>query len=556
MGPFLLAFLEKTMRRNAAHPIQSDHVTRRTWNGGEYLVAPVVALVAGVVNGEFVPADELGKSLAGWNGRPVPLGHPMRDGHFVSANQPEVMEDDVYGMFFNAAFDGQRLLGEIWLDVTKAQRMGGDALTALARLEAGEPLEVSTAYFCDVEQNYGDYQGRTFAAVQHNLVPDHLAILLHEAGACAWSDGCGTPRVNAQQDEAGVMVAFFLKMEDVAALAVTDLPTGSVATPAEEMHLTLAYLGTVDEVQIDELELLRIVGEFARTMPLVRGQVSGIGRFAGDEGDGLQALYASFDGPYLPEWRAELVAWLDMSVPVRRNHGFTPHITLAYVPAAAATALLPPASREVSFERLSVSWGAHRTDFALQGINGDTAGLTEVALAKNDRRACKCKNHEGEMMTVKINNTDSNVGSNVGSNVSAEAGLDVPTVPETPSPADETSDEVALIDAASLTVKSKNAALIPGEVSEIVKLIADLGGVAAVKESLELMKANRDESRQELIQELTANQWCAFSADELRQMTNPQLTKLAQSLRVPDFAARGGMRAQQTDEWENYQTPA
>lgn len=103
---------------------------------------------------------------------------------------------------------------------------------------------------------------------------------------------------------------------------------------------------------------------------------------------------------------------------------------------------------------------------------------------------------------------------------------------------------------------ANQAAQVPAEVAEVARLIQELGGVGAVRESLELLKTNRDESRRQLIQELTANQACAFTAAELEQMNSTQLTKLAQSLRVPSFEGRGGLRSNQGhDEWEEYAGP-
>lgn len=165
-------------------------------DGREHLVVPVVALVAGVVNGYLVTPAELRKFADAWNGRPLPVRHPQDGAEYVSANTPGTIEGQVVGQFFNARITSDKLVGELWIDIDKCKRMGGDYLAVLERLQGGNGIEVSTAYFCDVEQATGTHNGKAYTAVQRNLRPDHIALLPDEEGACSWKDGCGAPRVN------------------------------------------------------------------------------------------------------------------------------------------------------------------------------------------------------------------------------------------------------------------------------------------------------------------------------------------------------------------------
>jgi hypothetical protein len=175
----------------------ANRLDRRMMDGREWAVAPAVALVAGVVNGQLITPEELAKYPEAWSGRPVPLRHPKdKNGDPVSANSPSVIPAQVLGAFFNPTIDGDRLKGEIWLDVAKVQALGGDALSTLQRLDQGGSVEVSTAYFCDLEPGMGAVNGKEYTGIQRNLRPDHLALLPDEIGACSWRDGCGTPRVN------------------------------------------------------------------------------------------------------------------------------------------------------------------------------------------------------------------------------------------------------------------------------------------------------------------------------------------------------------------------
>jgi len=191
--------------------ITANAADRRVLDGREYAVVPAVALVAGVVNGQLAPTDEVAKYLDAWNGRPLPVRHPRKNGKYVSANQPDIIANQVIGQFFNANLVGDRLLGELWIDVAKAQQLGGDALTVLQRLETGQPVEVSTAYYSDLEAGTGSYNGKQYAGIQRNFRPDHIALLPDELGACSWKDGCGAPRVNCacaeNQSEGGVSMS-------------------------------------------------------------------------------------------------------------------------------------------------------------------------------------------------------------------------------------------------------------------------------------------------------------------------------------------------------------
>lgn len=174
----------------------------RTLDGRKHLVAPVVALVAGVVNGYLVQPGELAQFVEAWNGRPIPVRHPKDLVGYISANDPQTIERNVIGQFFGAHIaKGDRLAGEMWLDVEKANRLGGDALATLQRIAAGQPVEVSTAYFCDVEPATGTHDGKPYTGIQRNLRPDHLALLPDEVGACSLADGCGVPRVNQSQQQ-------------------------------------------------------------------------------------------------------------------------------------------------------------------------------------------------------------------------------------------------------------------------------------------------------------------------------------------------------------------
>lgn len=201
-----------------------DEVRIESLNGDPHVVAPVVMVREGVLNGGFLSYDEIKRSVPGWNGEPFtvppardsqaanalpdgvePSGHPMRandDGEveFASANDPQFMEDMQTGYVLNVEADDEirGARGEIWLNVERSKELGEPALETARRLVEGEELEVSTGYFHAYKEETGTHDGDRYEAVQFDLLPDHLAGLPSETGACSWEDGCGAPRVNAE----------------------------------------------------------------------------------------------------------------------------------------------------------------------------------------------------------------------------------------------------------------------------------------------------------------------------------------------------------------------
>ncbi len=175
---------------------------REQRNGCEFLVVPVVAVIEGILNGEFLSAEEIGKTPLAWNGRPLVIGHPPADNGIAgSANDQETLDKIQLGVLYNTTWLDGKLRTEAWIDLLQAKEKGGDHVIAVKRLEAGELTDVSTAYFRDREDSKGEFKGEPFDGIQRNIVPDHLALLLGEPGACSIDDGCGAPRLNSEEGD-------------------------------------------------------------------------------------------------------------------------------------------------------------------------------------------------------------------------------------------------------------------------------------------------------------------------------------------------------------------
>lgn len=179
----------------SAHIVQQEPaytVKNVQHQGLPHLVVPVVMMVEGVHNGSRGPLyhtiAELGKFPEAWNGRPVIIDHPEIDGQNVSANSPEIVEQQVIGTVFNTHVDDNKLKAEVWLNEEKLRQISPSVLASLQRCE---PIEVSVGVFSEEEEVEGDWNGEHYTAIAHNHRPDHLALLPGGCGACSVEDGCG-----------------------------------------------------------------------------------------------------------------------------------------------------------------------------------------------------------------------------------------------------------------------------------------------------------------------------------------------------------------------------
>ena len=221
----------------ATATLREERIGRRA-----YLVAPVVAVVAGVLNGAMLPVEEIEKLPDAWNGRPLVNNHPHSDDGYVSANAPGVLAGAWLGQVFGAYVEDDRLKCEAWFDLEMAENVPGGA-AILNRLRRGNIVETSTAYWCRIEPVAGEFGGKPFSGIQRDIVPDHLAILPNAVGACSIKDGCGVGRINSLQCQEGQMA------ETVEVTAQCDC--GSDATVAIELPETTVTEAPVAQVTVD-----------------------------------------------------------------------------------------------------------------------------------------------------------------------------------------------------------------------------------------------------------------------------------------------------------------
>ena len=132
------------------------------------------------------------------------------------------------------------------------------------------------------------------------------------------------------------------------------------------MHITLAYLGEIQDAEIEFNRVAELLANYAGDRVVVPAEISGYGRFAGAEGD-MDAVFALVDSEALHQfrfWLADYLEW-DLGADVSRRWGFIPHVTLGYVPSGAAVELPP----------MALSWGELTVEFSLQGAVRDAESV-------------------------------------------------------------------------------------------------------------------------------------------------------------------------------------
>jgi 2'-5' RNA ligase len=156
------------------------------------------------------------------------------------------------------------------------------------------------------------------------------------------------------QNSSGAMVALYPSPEVAQQLAVAD------GEPAADLHLTLAFLGEASAVENPE-RLAQVVQGVALSTPPLSGEVSGVGHFTAGEDP---VTYASPEVPGLSEFRHRIVEALEgAGYEPSQEHGFTPHLTLAYDHIEPDVPNLP-----LDFGEVCVCLGGERQSFPLDGV--------------------------------------------------------------------------------------------------------------------------------------------------------------------------------------------
>jgi len=155
--------------------------------GRDHFVVPTVMIKEGTFAGSagpiHYPANVLRNSARLWNGKPIVVYHPtMFGGSF--ADNVAVYNQQKIGVIFNSRMDGTKLKADAWIDVQRVTDVDKRVLRAIKEMK---PMEVSTGLVTECKLPTSNNSAPIVTAI----MPDHLAILPDQIGACSMKDGAG-----------------------------------------------------------------------------------------------------------------------------------------------------------------------------------------------------------------------------------------------------------------------------------------------------------------------------------------------------------------------------
>ncbi|MDU4843726.1 MAG: DUF2213 domain-containing protein [Leclercia adecarboxylata] len=194
--------------------INASNISTTTINGQEhYVIRGAVPIVDDIVmNGGLYPAEEINNSYQTMERKLMPLGHPMVGGKYVSANDPQAVNDYYAGAWAqNVSKANDKVVMDVYVNKSVADTKP-DGKRLIQRLDDmitgnnADPIHVSTGLLLNKEQKAGESKGKKHSWVAHNMQFDHIAILLDEPGAGTPEEGVGM-FVNADGQEGEVETA-------------------------------------------------------------------------------------------------------------------------------------------------------------------------------------------------------------------------------------------------------------------------------------------------------------------------------------------------------------
>lgn len=183
----------------------------------------------------------------------------------------------------------------------------------------------------------------------------------------------------------GVAVVLTFPQEVSESLAMPD------GTPPDEIHITLGYFGSTDEMDPDAEDDLRVICEYMATQfaPFVVN-LGGLIRFSGE---GQDAFVLNADSPLVNEMRemlaveiAETAYRKDGSLAIDTTHGFTPHCTLGYLDPTDPLPFDRWEPVEVPVVSVELWYGTDRYVYPLGMITAKTTSQRYAARLKGLRR--------------------------------------------------------------------------------------------------------------------------------------------------------------------------
>ncbi len=140
------------------------------------------------------------------------------------------------------------------------------------------------------------------------------------------------------------------------------LPENAEPEPADELHVTMVYLGKGENVP-DREKLEKLLKRFAdKQSAAITAKIGGMGVF---EQPDQRVLYAQFDAPGLQEMRHRLAKDLEVADigPNQEEYGYTPHVTLAYLSLDAEVTDIKLKTEPFEIPSICLWWGGEHVEF-------------------------------------------------------------------------------------------------------------------------------------------------------------------------------------------------
>jgi len=163
-------------------------------------------------------------------------------------------------------------------------------------------------------------------------------------------------------DENSVMIAF--RISDVLRDELQEKYPFMSDETKDELHITLAYLG--DARTLDLRKVGFALAYFMEIAEPIKTTLQGIARFV--SGNDEDPIVITVDSPDFPEFRQKLTQALDrFKIPYHKEHGFIPHMTLAYIPKDDKMPVDTVEQLEMNFSDVYLVVGSEWKKFELDG---------------------------------------------------------------------------------------------------------------------------------------------------------------------------------------------
>lgn len=160
----------------------------------------------------------------------------------------------------------------------------------------------------------------------------------------------------------GTMIALYIPADVASKIAIA-----GGEEPAS-LHITLAYLGK--GLSDDQKKIAaNVVRKFAGTIiDGIKVTLGGVGRFSASETtEGNDVVYLSVDSPAITRLHPWLISDLkEAGLPIAETHGFSPHVTLAYIKKTEDTPIKRFEPIELKFDTISLAIADQQMTFPLK----------------------------------------------------------------------------------------------------------------------------------------------------------------------------------------------